>query len=182
MNRALGRIAGLVALSATAALLAASPASAIPVSGKQTIVSEKKGTSKMAGGLIGQWAITSFKVLKTKPVIRARGTESFDGCLDVDLDGSCSGNPSGTLAFSFRYWGKTAGDGSVQLGTCAHPVVSGTGSFAGATGFLQMVDTPTKKPPFTKTTYEGEINLAPGVLSSTRARYSAVSASTRRPC
>jgi hypothetical protein len=157
-------IACLVLLAAAALLVGAAPASATYVSGKQTIVSEKKGTFKMAGGLVGSFAITSFKVLKKKPVFKAKGTESFNGCMDLGHDGSCTGDPSGTMDFTFTYWAKIGG-GKVQLGTCAHPVVGGTGAFAAATGFLMMVDMPIKKKPFIKTHYEGVINV-PGVLSA----------------
>jgi hypothetical protein len=164
MDKAMRRLAGLVLLASAVALLWATPAGATYVSGKQTIVSEKKGTFKMAGGLIGSWAITSFKVQKTKPVFKAKGTESFNGCMDVGHDGSCTGDPSGTMDFTFKYWAKI-GDEKVQLGTCAHPVVGGTGGFSGATGFLMMVDTPIKRKPFIKTHYEGDIRLG-GVLSA----------------
>ena len=99
----------------------------------------------------GSWAITSFKVLKKKPVFKAKGTELFNGCMDLQL----------------HLLGKDRSD-KVQLGTCAHPVVGGTGAFAGATGFLMMVDTPIKKKSFLKTHYEGVINVA-GVLSARAA-------------
>ena len=148
----------LVLLAAAALLVSAAPASATYVSGKQTLVKGNKYT--MAGGLVGSWAITSFKVTKQKPVLKGKGTESFNGCMDLGHDGSCTGDPSGTMDFSFKYWAKISKDGErVELGTCAHPVVSGTGGFAGATGFLIMVDTPIKKKPFIKTHYEGDINL-----------------------
>jgi hypothetical protein len=102
----------------------------------------KRTTFKMAGGLIGSWEITSFKeVKKQKPVFKATGTESFNGCMDVGHDGSCTGDPSGTMDFTFKYWAKLGSDEKVQLGTCAHPVVGGAGGFSGATGFLMMVDT-----------------------------------------
>jgi hypothetical protein len=168
MHNSLRRIASLVLLVAAMVLVWASPAGATYVTGKQTIVSEKKGTFKMAGGLIGSWAITSFKVLKLKPVFQAKGTESFNGCLDAGHDGSCTADPSGTMNFTFRYWAKITGDDKVQLGTCAHPVAGGTGGFATATGFLMFVDTPIKKPPFTKTHYEGDINLT-GVRAASSA-------------
>lgn len=58
-----------------------------------------------------------------------------------------------------------------QVGTCAHPVTGGTGDFAGATGFLMMVDTPIKKAPFVKTEYEGIITLSgPSLRGSTERR------------
>jgi len=161
-------IACLVLLAAAALLVWAAPASATYVSGKQTIVSEKKGTFKMAGSLVGSWAITSFKVLKKKPVFKAKGTESFNGCMDLGHDGSCTGDPSGTMDFTFTYWAKIGGE-KLQLGTCAHPVAGGTGAFAAATGFLMIVDEPIKKKPFIRTHYEGVIDV-PGALSASAPR------------
>jgi hypothetical protein len=51
------------------------------------------------------------------------------------------------------------------------PVTGGSEDFAGATGFLMMVDTPIKQPPFTVTHYQGLITLraqpgAPRTLAS----------------
>jgi len=167
MPHPLRLIVCLVLLTVAALLVWAGPASATYVSGKQTLVGGKKGLGnyKMAGGLIGSWALTSFKVVKQKPVVKGKGTETFNGCMDLGHDGSCTGDPSGTMDFTFKYWAKLGPDDKVQLGTCAHPVVSGTGGFAGATGFLMFVDTPIKKKPFIKTHYEGVINVA-GVLSA----------------
>lgn len=154
-------IACLVLFALAALLVWAAPASATYVSGKQTLVGGKKGLGnyKMAGGLVGSWALTSFKPVKQKPVVKAKGTETFNGCMDLGHDGSCTGDPSGTMDFTFKYWAKLGPDDKVQLGTSGHPVVSGTGGFAGATGFLMIVDTPIKKKPFTKSHYEGDINL-----------------------
>lgn len=129
------------------------------VSGKQSVVNEGAGTYKMSGGLLGDWKITSFTELAQKPVFKGKGTERFKGCIDRKRDGSCTGDPSGTLRFKFRYWAKIGKGGALELGTCAHPVTGGTGDFAGATGFLMMVDTPTKKAPFVETSYEGVITL-----------------------
>lgn len=155
------QIACLVLLATAALFVWAAPASATYVSGKQTLVGGKKGLGNftVAGGLVGSWALTSFKVVKQKPVVKGQGTETFNGCMDLGHDGSCTGDPSGTMDFTFKYWAKLGPDDKVQLGTSGHPVVSGTGGFAGATGFLMLVDTPIKKKPFTKTHYEGDINL-----------------------
>lgn len=160
-------VAGVLGLGVTAALAVAVQAGAasvtgesIPVAGKQTPVAGKEDTLEMSGGLVGTWKITSFKQTATKPVFKARGTESFKGCLDRKLDGSCSGDPTGTLNFSFRYWGVFDSRDHVVLGTCAHPVTGGSGDFAGAGGFLMMVDTPKRKAPFTETHWEGTIVLA----------------------
>jgi hypothetical protein len=151
----------VVGLLAAGALFAAAPAGASYVSGKQTIVSQKAGTFKMSGGLIGDWKVTSFKPTALKPVLKAKGTERFDGCLDSNHDGSCAGDPTGTLNFKFHYWAKLGSHDEVQLGTCAHRIVGGTGGLAGASGFLMMVDTPIGKAPFTKTHYEGFVTLIP---------------------
>lgn len=104
--------AGPVAIAVAAlALLAASPAAAqrtYQVAGRQVIVNEDAGTYKMRGGLRGDFAVTSFKELATEPLYRAEGTERFRGCLDRRRDRSCAGDPSGTLSFSFLYWGSSA--------------------------------------------------------------------------
>jgi hypothetical protein len=164
---------GLLGVAVIAALVAATPAGAasvtaeqFPVSGKQTALNEKAGTFKMSGGLVGTWKITSFKEVASKPVFKAKGTESFNGCVDRNHDGSCAGEPSGTMKFSFRYWAKFSNKDAVQLGTCAHPVTGGSGDFAGASGFLMMVDTPIGKAPFVQTHYQGVITIGtPAILA-----------------
>jgi hypothetical protein len=164
----------LFGLAVIATLAAATSAAAIPVSGeqflvsgKQTLLNRKAETFEMHGGMVGSWKITSFKEVASQPVFRGKGTELFKGCVDRQLDGSCAGDPSGTMTFSFRYWAKVDKQDKVKLGTCAHPVTGGTGNFAGASGFLIMVDTPIKKAPFIKTEYEGVITLS-GSLPSAR--------------
>jgi hypothetical protein len=153
-------------LPASAAVGAAVSGEQFSVAGKQTNVNEKAGTAKMKGGLLGDWKITSLKETASKPVFKAKGTESFKGCIDRQLDGSCSGDPSGTMTFKFRYWGKFGAEDALELGTCAHPVTGGSGDFAGATGFLMMVDTPTAKAPFVETNYEGVITLSGGAAAA----------------
>jgi hypothetical protein len=159
----------VVAASLAAAGAAATTVSGeqFSVAGKQVVVNEKAGTSKMSGGLLGNWKITSFTQTAEKPVFRGKGTESFSGCIDRKLDGSCTGDPSGTMKFKFRYWGKFGKGDTLELGTCAHPVTGGSGDFAGGSGFLMMVDTPTKKAPFVETSYEGVITLG-GAAGSAR--------------
>jgi hypothetical protein len=157
---------GALAL-ATTAVAAPVSGEGFAVSGKQAIVNGEEGTYKMSGGLVGDWKITSFKELPSAAgVFKAKGTESFKGCIDRKLDGSCNGDPSGNLKFSFRYWAQLGKGDKVELGTCAHPVTGGGGAFAGATGFLMMVDLPTKKAPFQTTEYEGVITLAGQAVSA----------------
>jgi hypothetical protein len=160
--RTVSSIAATLVLSALVALVAAAPASAISVSGKQKVVNENAGKYKMKGDLLGKWKITAFRQIHTSPTYKAKGKEKFNGCIDRDRDRSCDGDPSGKLFFKFKYWAVFDDDDTVALGTCAHRIVGGEGSFAGATGFLQMVDTPIGSPPSLKTHYEGVIDLGHG--------------------
>jgi hypothetical protein len=154
---------GLIAVAACAvvALAVAAPASAktYAVKGTQTVVNEDKGIFKMHGSLIGRFANTSFEVLGTDPYFHARGTERFTGCLDRKRDRSCKHDPKGTLSFTFEYWALFASDDpeSIVWGSCWHPIVEGTGDFAGAQGVLMMVDTPTRDGVVTK--YIGNVTL-----------------------
>ena len=123
-------------VAAVAALALASPAGAatIEVEGRQKAIDES--TAKMTGDLRGVWTTTSFEPVAFEPYFEAKGTELFEGCIDRRRDRSCKGDPSGTLTFEFRYvaiYG-SADPASLVWGTCWHPVVSGTGAFAGRTG------------------------------------------------
>jgi hypothetical protein len=161
-------------LAAAALLLVAGSATAAtsyPVSGEQTVVDEAAGTYKMHGGLVGDWATTSFTEIATSPIYRAKGTEVFSGCLDVKRDGKCKGDPSGTLSFRFTYWALFDENGGLVWGTCTHPVTGGTGAFAGATGVIAMVDTPTAEG--VSTSYIGNVTLRGAAKSRSQAHASA---------
>jgi hypothetical protein len=174
----MGRFRTLVALVVALTLIVAAPATAFPISGRQTIVNESAGKYRMSGGLRGKWKVTQFKVLDEGPVFKGKGKERFKGCLNRNHDRSCQGDPKGTLKFKFHYWARFASDGSVQLGTCAHAVDRGRGDFDNATGFLMMVDTPTPRAPFVKTHYQGVIHLSRHESS----RKVAEQAGPPRPC
>ena len=160
-----------VCLAAVAAGFAAVPASAATyrVSGQQ-IVDNAAGTRfHVTGGLVGTWRVTSFKQLASKPLIRARGTERFVGCIDVGLDGSCTGDPSGSLTFGFRYWAKPGSTANtVKWGSCYHPIRGGTGDLAGATGVLTMVDTPMTDGTL-QTDYIGNVTIGGAARSASAA-------------
>lgn len=154
----------LAGTAAVAALALAAPAGAATyqVWGKQKVVDANAGTYKMSGGLRGTWATTSFEEVATEPYYEGTGTELFEGCLDRRRDRSCAGDPSGTLSFSFRYWGLYGSDdpSSLVWGACWHPVVEGSGAFAGARGVLTFVDSPT--PGGVRTAYIGSLTLPRG--------------------
>ena len=167
--------------AAAAALALAAPASAktntYPVSGKQTVVDADKGIFKVNGGLIGDWTITDFKELAKSPLYKAKGTEHFSGCLDRSRDGSCAGDPSGTLDFTFKYWAKFNGDALVW-GSCWHPVSGGTGAFKGADGVIVMTDTPVGGADFV-TDYIGSITLKKGSARKSRSHARAAAVANR---
>jgi hypothetical protein len=162
-------------LAAAAALVLAAPAGATTyqVHGKQKTVDEAAGVFKVTGGLLGSWATTSFEEVATSPYYEAKGTEEFSGCIDRRRDRSCKGDPSGTITFDFRFWGLygSADPESLVWGSCWHPIVSGTGDFAGAAGVLTFVDSPT--PNGVKTSYIGTITTKGGKASRRVARTAA---------
>jgi len=178
-HRALGALA-----AAATALAIASPAGAatVPISGTQTVVDENAGTFKMHGSLVGDWAITSFNELATAPVFHATGTERFAGCLDRGHDGSCGGDPSGTLKFTIDYSALFDPPGSQSLvwGACLHPVTGGTGAFTGARGVIVMADTPTAEG--VSTSYIGNLTLAKKGESRRSARARAAAAAVSHSC
>ena len=145
------------------ALLAASASAKTTyrLSGEQVAVNEDEGIYKMRGSLIGRWRITSFQEAPPgqSPYFYATGTEKFRGCLNRGRDHSCKGDPRGTLSFTLEYWAlfRSEDPSSLVWGACWHPVVSGTGDFAGASGVLTFVDTPTKNG--VKIAYIGNLTL-----------------------
>jgi hypothetical protein len=166
MRPSLNRLGVAAVVTPIIALGAVSAADAKYVSGHQIPISQTK--AKMTGDLVGTWKITNFKILEHNPLFYAAGTEQFTGCIDQARDGSCDGDPTGTLSFSFRYWAKMKGKNVVQLGTCSHRVTDASGGLAGTTGFIMMVDTPKRSGKGVTTQYEGDLQL-PGATAS-RAR------------
>jgi hypothetical protein len=161
----------LLGLAICCALTAASAqAKVVSVSGTQTVVDEEAGTYRMEGDLVGGWKITSFKELATSPLYQAKGTEAFRGCIDRGHDGSCTGDPSGKLRLRFRYWALFASDESLRAGACWHPIVGGSGAFAGARGAFQMLDAPTATG--VETHYVGRIRMGGGAAAASAARMS----------
>jgi hypothetical protein len=160
------RIALVAAAAATLALATPASARTYQVSGKQKVVDADAGTYKMSGGLRGTWAMTSFEETATQPYYEGTGTEEFEGCLDRRRDRSCAGDPRGTLSFEFHYWGLYGAEDALVWGACFHPVVSGTGAFAGAQGVLTFVDSPV--PGGVRTSYVGSITLVGGGKAARR--------------
>ena len=164
--------------AAVAVLAIASPAGAatIEVAGRQKAVDES--TARLTGDLRGVWTTTSAELVAFAPYVEVKGTEVFEGCIDRRRDRSCAGDPSGTLNIEFGFLGlyESPDPASLVWGTCWHPVVSGTGAFAGARGVLAFVDSPTSNGSSTR--YIGSLTLKRGWKSRTRARTSRKRAGT----
>jgi outer membrane protein assembly factor BamA len=139
-------IAGFAALSATPA-----SAASVQVSGVQTPVSSGPcfdpgalASFTMQGSLTGCWYIDTInqKYQPTSGTFQDTGTEHFAGCLDLDGDQACTAaDPQGTLYFSFQFTGKVDPVTLAEIhGRCQHPIVAGTGGFAGARGVLTFKD------------------------------------------
>jgi hypothetical protein len=160
MLRRIPILGPVLAIAVAMGFVAQADAKSYRVQGKQVVVDENAGTYTMRGGLIGDWAVTSFEEDAGGVLFRAHGTETFSGCLNRGHDRSCKGDPKGTLEFTFEYSALfgSADPSSLVWGACLHPIVSGAGAFAGAQGVLTMVDHPT--PEGVKTRYIGSITLA----------------------
>jgi hypothetical protein len=138
-------VAALTGVAAALALAAPAGATTYRLSGRQIAVNADNGMFKMNGSLVGDWNITRFDTTATSPLLQATGTEEFNGCLDLRRDGCDRRDPTGGLSFTFTYEALFASPDPASLvwGSCRHPIVSGTGGFAGGKGVVAMVDTPT---------------------------------------
>lgn len=104
----------------------------------------------MGGGTAGApallgcwWVIASDFHATPSGVVTGTGTERFRGCVDLGGDGSCAGDPAGTLNLTFNYTVKLDFETfALQHGRCYHPIVDGTGDFEGATGAFRFKDDP----------------------------------------
>lgn len=140
-------IAAAIVTSATPAAAGATRVSGdqIPVApGDPCIAGDPSslGTYRMDGSLVGCWYTDELTVREhPSGTVQSTGREHFVGCLDRAEDGTCTGDPSGTLYFEFQFSGKYDLVTFAEIrGRCQHPIVSGTGGFAGASGVLTFKD------------------------------------------
>jgi hypothetical protein len=97
----------------------------------------------MTGSLIGCWYTDTFKTTVSKPngVIDAIGAEHFVGCLSSNRARRCATpDPTGALKLSYTFEGRFKANGNEVWGHCEHQIVSGTGTFAGASGWVDFRD------------------------------------------
>ena len=149
-NRRFNRIATLLGVIAVFGVVGlSSPASAgngAKVEGVQVPIDAAAGVYTMSGDLVGMWYTTSFElgVTTVSGVVTGSGTELFLGCFNANHNATCdSGEPTGTIDFSFRYSGRfDLVTGAIIHGRCQHPVTGGSGDFAAVSGQLTFHDDP----------------------------------------
>lgn len=146
---------GLAVVAATVGVQTASGDGATTLRGDQLIAGSENcanadtGTYRMAGDLVGCWYTDTFVVTQEKDnpggSFKASGTEHFIGCLDTNGNGTCGvGEPSGRFDTTFTFTAKIAPTGDEIHGRCHHPIVSGSGGFAGARGVISFKDIPSE--------------------------------------
>ena len=159
-RRRLGRRAALPLLVAlvgsllTAGAVAASNGTTIVRGVQLAAGSCEDGGYAMTGSLVGCWWIDSFETKSDpeKSNFRLTGTEHFTGCI---------GSTCGTLYTTYSFTAKTDGPWPTSAeihGRCHHPIIGGTGGFAGASGVLNFHDVVDVSPPYYP--YAGNVHLA----------------------
>jgi hypothetical protein len=163
------RLVALLALALCAAVVvvqAASGGGAITVRGDQLIAGSQNcpnaqpDTYRMAGDLVGCWYTVTFDVVQANDNpgghFKASGTEHFVGCLNTNGNATCdAGEPSGSFDTTFTFTAKFAPTGDEIHGRCQHPIMGGSGGFAGAGGVISFKDIPSEG----RFPYHGNIQL-----------------------
>ena len=105
-----------------------------PDTSAQCTAVDNQGAYVATGSLVGCWYVTTFENVRTNPGggFYADGTETFVGCL---------GDACGQFFTTYTFTAKYAGDTELH-GRCHHPIIGGTGDFAGVSGVINMHDLP----------------------------------------
>jgi len=94
---------------------------------------EAVGAYVMSGSLTGCWYVDTAELKnESQTGFLAVGTEHFVGCL---------GAACGTILTTYTFTAKLV-DGVEVHGRCHHPIVGGTGAFAGISGSFDFHDLP----------------------------------------
>jgi hypothetical protein len=194
MKRRTGAFAVAANLSVLVLIAQPAAASVISVSGTQAFASpgDPVGAACIAadpvpggapavytmfGSLVGCWYLVDFvDKFQDNGALQETGHELFVGCLDRGVDGSCSGDPSGTLSFSYVFTGKFDAVTFEEIkGRCHHHVDEGKDGFAQASGVINFKDDVEAG----IATYDGNLRLASASnttsTSRSRARRAAAS-------
>ena len=122
----------------------------------------------MSGSLNGCWyAVDFIDKFQDNGTLQETGHEVFVGCLDRGGDGSCSGDPTGTLSFWYVFTAKFDPVTFDEIkGRCHHLVYDGSGDFEGASGIVNFKDDVVAE----VANYFGTIKLASSTTTSKTRR------------
>lgn len=154
-SAALSLVAAMLLVSLVPGVASAAGKGATVLTGTQLAAGScEDGGYAMTGSLVGCWWIDTFESRSDpgRSTYVATGTEHFTGCL---------GSTCGTFYTTFSFTAKTDGPWPTSAeihGRCHHPVVGGTGGFAGASGEISFHDVVDVDPPYYP--YWGNVQLA----------------------
>jgi hypothetical protein len=134
----------------------------VQVSGQLVPVDALGSTYKLSGELIGTWTFPPAAIIyyQSETRIYARGTESFDGCVNINGDDKCDqSEPSGRWQGEYMYWASYDRGGRLIEGGCVHALTGGTKAFTGVRGLFHMIDVYATTKAGSTAIYQGEVVL-----------------------
>lgn len=135
----------------------------VQVSGQLVPLDLAAGTYRVIGELYGTWTIPPAEAhtyYQSATRLYQRGTEYFDGCVNLDGDSRCdSAEPRGHWRSDYIYWASFDRSGRLVEGRCVHPITGGDEAFTGARGILHMVDVYASTKAGSTSIYQGEVVL-----------------------
>jgi hypothetical protein len=134
----------------------------VQVSGQLVPVDAAATTYKLSGELIGTWTFPPVDITyyQSSTRIWARGTESFEGCVNLNGDDRCDkSEPSGRWQGEYMYWASLDRGGRLVEGGCTHMLTGGTKAFTGVRGLFHMTDVYAPTPAGSTAFYQGEVVL-----------------------
>ena len=117
---------------------------------------------QLSGELIGRWTFAPVDITyyQSDTRIFARGTESFEGCVNSNGDDKCDkSEPSGQWQGEYMYWASFDRSGRLVEGGCTHMLTGGTKAFTGVRGLFHMTDVYATTPAGSTAIYQGEVIL-----------------------
>jgi len=134
----------------------------VQVSGQLVPVDATASTYKLSGELIGTWLFPPVDITyyQSDTRIYARGSESFEGCVNLNGDDKCDkSEPSGSWQGEYMYWASFDRGGRLVEGGCTHMLTGGTKAFTGVRGLFHMTDVYASTEAGSTAFYQGEVVL-----------------------
>jgi hypothetical protein len=134
----------------------------VQVSGQLVPVDAAASTYKLSGELIGTWMFPPVDITyyQSDTRIYARGSESFEGCVNLNGDDKCDkSEPSGRWQGEYMYWASFDRGGRLIEGGCTHMLTGGTKAFTGVRGLFHMTDVYASTEAGSTAFYQGEVVL-----------------------